>query len=533
MRTWSRYFGGLIGTVSVLVLTATAGGESCSLELKKVDDSSRGGYIYRAASSQSVHRSFGTGGWVSDEESAKFKRIVKKEPDSYRAEQPIRGVVTFGTLTFGFVLDTSVESKKPAEAEKKDASREKTGQGEQEKAAEPEPSDGLLSAISRWLTGDTKEPKKAQPKGLAFRPVPYDRLYFDFDRDGDLTDEKVIEASSSSNANNNTYFSTSFPRLDVPIEVDSEKLDYACSLRVTAYGTNDYGYVNSSFSSAAYREGEITLGGKKHRLLLIDFNGNGRYDDRGKFDRSVHMSDNQVYASRGDLLYVDPDLEATSRNPYDVTSAEDLYEVSRLVLVDGQFHELTVSPSGSKLTLEPSKVPVGHVTNPVGAFSALVYGEPGVIKIRSDDSGKALVPAGSWKLKNYTLDRTGFEPAKKAAPQAEPSVLDVLAEALGPTFDARAPGSTVVAANATMDYQAVDVQEGQATELAFGPPYRPMVSVQYRQSANQVSLGMSLVGSAGEICTSMRVNGTQPAKPKFTVTDPAGKTVVEGEFEYG
>ena len=44
---------------------------------------------------------------------------------------------------------------------------------------------------------------------------------------------------------------------------------------------------------------------------------------------------------------------------------------------------------------------------------------------------------------------------------------------------------------------------------------------------------MSLVGSAGEVCTNMMVDGGRPAKPEFTITDPKGKVVQQGSFEYG
>ena len=49
----------------------------------------------------------------------------------------------------------------------------------------------------------------------------------------------------------------------------------------------------------------------------------------------------------------------------------------------------------------------------------------------------------------------------------------------------------------------------------------------------QLSLDMSLVGSTGEICTNMMVNGGRPSKPEFTITDPKGKVVQQGSFEYG
>ena len=46
-------------------------------------------------------------------------------------------------------------------------------------------------------------------------------------------------------------------------------------------------------------------------------------------------------------------------------------------------------------------------------------------------------------------------------------------------------------------------------------------------------LQMSLIGSAGERCTGLIVDGGRPPKPEFTITDPQGKVVQTGNFEYG
>ena len=239
------------------------------------------------------------------------------------------------------------------------------------------------------------------------------------------------------------------------------------------------------------------------------------------------------FLERAWRLYVDPDLNAASRDAYDVTTSDDPYAVSKLIHLDERFYELTVSPAGDKLTLEASDVAVGYVSNPNQSFRAVVYGDQGLLKIRSDESGKAPLPIGSWKLQAYSLDRTGMEEPKKTDSESEPSVVGLLTEALGPTMAARAPRSTIVSATATMKYEAVEVKEGQTAELPFGPPYRPTVDVQSPQGANQVSLGMSLIGSADEICTEMRINGGRPGKPKFTITTADGKTVADGQFEYG
>jgi hypothetical protein len=69
--------------------------------------------------------------------------------------------------------------------------------------------------------------------------------------------------------------------------------------------------------------------------------------------------------------------------------------------------------------------------------------------------------------------------------------------------------------------------------MPFGPPYKPVVKVDYSPSADQVRLGMTLVGAAGERCTNMMVQGSRPSKPDFTIRNLKGEVVYHGSFDYG
>jgi hypothetical protein len=79
----------------------------------------------------------------------------------------------------------------------------------------------------------------------------------------------------------------------------------------------------------------------------------------------------------------------------------------------------------------------------------------------------------------------------------------------------------------------VTVREGETVKLPFGPPYKPTVTTSHRAGTPAASLGMSLVGSAGEQCSNLMVDGRRPPDPTFTITDPEGTEVQAGKFEYG
>ena len=114
-------------------------------------------------------------------------------------------------------------------------------------------------------------------------------------------------------------------------------------------------YATVSLSSAAYREGDITLEGKRHHVVLIDFNSNGRFDDEIKISQNVHTPDGRLYPEQGDMLLIDPNIgqSGPSTHPTMSTSGDYRHHVSRLVNIDGRFYDWTISPAGDKLTLIP------------------------------------------------------------------------------------------------------------------------------------------------------------------------------------
>jgi hypothetical protein len=459
--------------------------------------------MFRVSSSQRFSMQIGAG-----QQNQAFSEIVTKEPQ-YAAQHPFRGVAKLGSQEFAFVLD----SKSP----------------ETEPEDEPEPEEAETESIRRRLN-------------LARRQaVGYSRLYFDLNHNGDLTDDGVIEAESESQFSSGTYVRNHFPRVDLTIDADGTKLEYGFFLYVYSRVSTSYSYAAASLSPAVYREGEITLGGKTRRVVLLDFNCNGRFGDPFTVPDEVSRSDGKIYPVYGDMLLVDPDpTPGGYRSPYDPTTSADQHYVSKLLGFDGHFYSLEIASAGDTLTLTPSTVPVGKVTNANDGFRAVVYGDQGLVKISGGGSEPVALPAGDWKLLAYTIDQTGREPAAEEDEEEEEeeqaSLLKVLADAMfAPSSSSQIsrPRFTLVSARGTKDGPTVEVREGQTVAMPFGPPYRPLVQVGYRQGQDQVSLGLSIVGAAGEICTDIKVDGQRPQAPEFTIVDPEGETVAVDKFKYG
>jgi hypothetical protein len=505
----------LASAAAVLVAAASAmaaDAETCSLQIKRLEAASARttgpptDTMFRGVYPQRFFRQTGLeiAGRPEANDEEEFAKVITKEPASYNSKSPFRAVAKLGTQQFGFVID----SRKADEL-----------------AAEP-----------------AKEAAKGSAAAKTPRPVPalpdYGRLLFDVNHNGDLTDDPVIEAQAAAGRGFPTGdLSFSFPRVDLTVDADGTKIDYAFT--VSGYGHSQvlnekqtYQYVSVSLNAAAYREGEITLDGKKTRIVVTDYNSNGRFDDVWAIDDSVMISDGTVYPRQGDVLFVDPQAAASgAAYGYDPTTSDVQQFLAKAVQIGGRFYDLQITPAGDKLTVEPSKLEVGHVSNPQGGYRGLVYGDLGVLKITADAEGRAALPVGSWKLLSYTIDRTG-DAQPEGQTGAAPSLLQTLANAVLSSAQPTRPRTTMVSARMVGDQAAFEVRSGETTQLRFGPPYTPKVTASYLRG-DRLSLGLSLVGVGGEACSNLVVNGARPPKPAFTITDPEGKVVVSGNFEYG
>jgi hypothetical protein len=506
-RRWSVPVAAALGLIAAAAVELSA--ETCTLELKHfdsrspVDPAAYTAYAYRATYPQHFYVQIG-----HEQPNDDFSKIVKKEP-KYVLEHPFRGVADFGSHKYAFAFDA-----KPPKVESDDA---------QEKPNAEKPAPGAPKADE------------------------YGRLFFDRNRNGDLTDDGVIESqrTSRSGSASSAYLRCYYPTIRLAVEADGTTMDYAFSCQAYCRASGAYKYASASFNAAAYREGRITLDGKQRRVALVDFNSNGRFDDAFAIREGATYSGGGVVAMNGDMLLVDPPAQPTGYSPYDPTSSEDRHHMSKLVCIDGRFYDVVASAAGDQLTLTPSSTAVGHVTNPNKGFRAVVYGEKGFLKLIGRESEPSTLPVGEWKLLSYTIDQTGYRKEPEPSPEEEKEEQDATASLLQTLAAALVQGSattaressrsmpTLVSARGTADFPAVRVREGATVAFPFGPPYKPSVTVEHRSGADQVQLGMSLIGSAGEVCSSLRVEGRTPPKPEFTIRTPDGKVVAEGAFEYG
>jgi hypothetical protein len=535
----------------VAAAAATARAETATLEIKRFGGSDTtinavgqlAENLYRTTAPQQFHASVGSTGGNSisfggaAEQAEAFKKLVKKEP-KYALENPFRGVAKFGTQEYPFVLDAVEEKPKDKEKSEEAADKDSTDKKDAKEAK-----------------SDSPAKEKAENKDKAPKAIRFNRLYFDLNHNGDLTDDEVVKAEGPQGlvALGGNYVRFTFPQINLTVDANGTPVEYAFTLSGYMMAQKEYSYAGVQLNAAAYREGEITLDGKQHHLVLIDYNSNGRFDDEITIQDNVRGSGGQAYPQQGDMLLVDPDPKLPD-SPYSPAESKFRNWVSKLVSIDGQYYELKITPAGDKVTLEPSSVALGKVTNPNDGYSAVIYGDRGFLKISGGKDTPSSVPEGEWKLLSYSIDLTEQpkpeKPAeekaksedegekKSSTPKAFSAAIKNLL-ATSPAAAAVVNRRNVVSAQATVDYKPVKVVAGETVEMPFGPPYKPVVNsfqssqvIDGKQKAI-TQLTLSLVGIAGEQCTDMTVKGSRPGKPEFTITDPDGKVVQTGNFEYG
>ena len=331
----------------------------------------------------------------------------------------------------------------------------------------------------------------------------YGRLYFDVNGNGDLTDDRYVDGEPMSGEMGGNAIMYRFPRIDLTVDADGTEVDYAFLFTALHHKSKNEEYVSASLYAAAYREADLRgVGKKKHHLVLVDYNSNGRFDDEFKVN---DRGSGSMFPLPGDMLLVDPSPTATLDT--DLTSGDNRYLVSKLVNFGGKFFELKVSPSGDKVELNPASVDIGYVNSQHPGFRAILHSDQGFLKVGGERTKGIPLPVGEWRLLSYTVD-FGGSPMKGRG------------------------GVTRVAARATSDCKSLEIVKEKTVDLPFGPPFRPQVRVTGRRGED-AQLGLSILGAGGEICTNLVVNGNRPESPEFVITTPKGEVVERGKFKYG
>jgi len=497
MRAWSRHFICAAIVIGLFTLVRISPAQTGELQFKpfvkvepgEPDPDARfrivgGQHLYFSIDYPSGRMSGGESMAVFSEEtggktSPSFDEVIIQDRDDYGVPVVCRGVLQLGEEYYGYVLD-----KGPVE-------------------------------------GPTKRHAYAQ---LPYTENPiesftYSRLYLDFNHNGDLTDEEPLDAVAFPERGGSACI---FPELSLQLRAAGEKYESAFTL-VTLTNVHQYAIdVNCSLKCTGYREGEIVLEGKHRRVVLVDSNANGRYDDQASL-YPIEITDGRLIVHPGDMFYIDPHPKAS--NLLGPDGGNDQFFVSNLIHFEETIYDVVISPSGKQLSLTPSDSPTGFAENPNTPYALYLWGDKGMFTVTSDALGRAKLPVGEWRITNYMLNRSD-ETNTEEAPTSVDEMMD----------------SLTMLAGSQKDPQLFVVQENETIQLAFGGPFRPVVTlkdIRYSYSAafgppepGSIGLSMTLYGIAGDQCDTLMISGEKPP-PEFTITTPEGEFIKSGVFEYG
>ena len=348
----------------------------------------------------------------------------------------------------------------------------------------------------------------------------YDRLYFDRDGDGDLTDHPPLSPGPSGAF---PLFKPAFFLEDVSVKAQGKEQSYSFSVGLSCRGRRKIPskasakrILNLVVISNTWYESEVDFSGKRLRLLFGDGNGNGRFGDPPELPDLSSLKPESPFAPGGDRLLVDE---------------------------GGKPDAALFQPFGSYLVTE--------------GRTFRLFPDPvrGVLEVTEVTEGLGEV-ALSMELERMTLCRTGdpplgaalFRPGRTVRiPPGSYRFSTYRAVRKGPKGDLWA-----VTTEARKKTPLVSVKAGEKTAYTLGEPFSAFAVVSERSVRNVrkgrggAILDFVLEGKAGERVTGLvMVEGVKssvplakkkpdhPKEPCFKVMDDRGKVVAEGGFHYG
>jgi hypothetical protein len=300
---------------------------------------------------------------------------------------------------------------------------------------------------------------------------PYDRLYIDSNENGRLDDETAIKAFRAEPS----Y--ARFGPVKVVLQGEDGPVSFHLELTIYTSGGSAYCYV----SAAGWYEGDVSIDGVKTRLMLLDHNANGVFNDRS------------VDPGKADRILIG-----------DRETAGEPMTVGRFVDVNGILYELEVAKDGAYVKLKKAQdVQGAPVRVPAGISRVTVSGTNGSFRLKPQDQG-ARLPVGRYALVEWAIDRKDDK---------------------GRPWTAQARFSDFV------ERAAFDVVEGSGVALDIGEPLVSRLTV--RSSAETHSFQQELLGRLGESITLSQGGNERPGPPRVRIRDKDGAYDRTLSFAYG
>jgi len=325
--------------------------------------------------------------------------------------------------------------------------------------------------VAKWLTPMVETGYLWLVLDQSQRGGPYNLLFVDADSDGDLSDETPVQA----------YWKTSRGSMFGPVKVllpgEDGPVSYHFSLSLRVFPDDGEALRILHMTSSGWYEGNVSVGDKKYRCMLVDYNANGTFNDTS--DRFFEIDRIRIGVGR---------------------SLQERF-VGKYIQIDGALYTPDVSPDGAFIKFTPAAdVPMGTVTLAEDVAAVSLGGRNGLLSYNVRDAA-VQVPEGSYRVHQWRIERTDAKRAKWTL--------------TGSGF----PDTSVFA-----------VSSGNRAELNVGEPLETSVAMNKR-GANWF-FQQSMKGRSGEAVAIQRNNQLPPA-PKLRITNADRSYDRVFNFEYG
>jgi hypothetical protein len=379
---------------------------------------------------------------------------------------------------------------------------------------------------------DEKAAKPDAPK----RPINnapmrhYDRLYFDFNHDLDLTNDAVISPFKDPPKGLERFIAsrpnmTVFDTISVPLGEDPKAKESAVRVlpMIVTYGNSG----QAMFAAASGRKGEIRVGKRAYSAVLVP---------RG-----------------GMFTHVDSPNTQLTLTPVDGTKSASSYPwlntLGAIREADGEFYKLSATPSGDKLTVRPFGGDRGVLELSAGKKDVKPLGMVGILTL--DQSMLSLgdlgypVPAGRAKTATYRLPVGDYRPMMLNVDYGDLQVslrADYTRNVLGASkqsgsIEIRKDKPYVLDFSAKPEVSFQSPAEGQVFKLGEQVRLAAVLKIPDKglligglQDMSKKVGEMRWMGEDGKPVTIPRYASLDPT---VVITDSAGKKVAEGTMPFG
>ncbi len=379
------------------------------------------------------------------------------------------------------------------------------------------------SAARRFLTEHGTIAKKVEAKDFGLPPGPALRAVISMGRDpripvtllftnskqapGQVPDELRVAMGKVTDLSTVKPFAAS-PVLysrgraqtkfkNVQFSFTHEGQEYPLTMDVTFDGA----VVPSQRSSAMYkinsvRAGQVELDGKMVKVLLIDRNGNGLFDDRASPGGRP---------GQGDLLLIDLNgndrMEQLPGQTYQNLGGE-VFPLTSLARINSRYYSYVLPPSGASLTLKPIEPTLGNIRGSRGNLKLQLLG-PVWLNIAGDQLETIAVPEGKYTILQLSEERQDKSGRKWSLDTSKAGPAGFL-----------------------------EVKAGQTVSLPQMDPIK--VNAQIHQSGkNGRRISAQFQTAQGLMITDAKMGNKQPKAPTYEIHDSSGKLVASGKLKYG